>query len=262
VNGKVAFPDVRIEYANQEMEISRGDPNKLYLQGERSISLSYSGAPAAVQALASSQLKALSLAAGDLDGDGVEDLVAGYASAHGGVLVIHRGKLLRLLRLSRWDTTAFERLFPVLARQIRTATAGREDLRRAVLLAWAKHFPLSPSDNTLAFYCGVILLELRFFEEGSLLFKQSQDLLGRSATTSYNLGLCALGLGAPLKRLLWWPRPAIWIRGSSRRDSCAANLRTSKPRGRTPWRMVIRSSRESSMVRAGSPSPFFRKCSF
>jgi tetratricopeptide (TPR) repeat protein len=44
---------------------------------------------------------------------------------------------------------------------------------------------------------GVILLELRFFEEGLSLFKQSQDLLGRSAATSYNLGLCSLGLRRP-----------------------------------------------------------------
>ena len=89
----------------------------------------------------------------------------------------------------------------MLARQIRTVTADREDLRKAVLLTWANHFPLSPSDNTLAFYCGVILLELRFFEEGFSLFKQSEDLLGRSATTSYNLGLCALGLGRPSEAL-------------------------------------------------------------
>jgi uncharacterized repeat protein (TIGR01451 family) len=72
---------------------SGGDPNKLYLQGERSLGVSYSGSPAAVQALASGQLKALTLASGDLDGDGVEDLLAGYASANGGFLVIHRGNL-------------------------------------------------------------------------------------------------------------------------------------------------------------------------
>lgn len=72
---------------------SGGDPHKLYLQGERAISLSYSGKPATVQALASGQLKPLALTTGDLDGDGVEDLVAGYASANGGVLVIHRGNL-------------------------------------------------------------------------------------------------------------------------------------------------------------------------
>jgi tetratricopeptide (TPR) repeat protein len=104
-------------------------------------------------------------------------------------------QILALLRLSRWDPTTLVRLFPVLARQIRSAVAERNDLRNAVLLTWANHFPISPSDNVLAFYCGVILLELRFFEEGLSLFKQSQDVLGRSATTSYNLGLCSWGLG-------------------------------------------------------------------
>ncbi len=104
-------------------------------------------------------------------------------------------QILALLKLSRSDPTTLVRLFPVLARQVRSAVAERNDLRNAVLLTWANHFPISPSDNVLAFYCGVILLELRFFEEGLSLFKQSQDLLGRSATTSYNLGLCSLGLG-------------------------------------------------------------------
>jgi hypothetical protein len=104
-------------------------------------------------------------------------------------------QILALLRLSRSDPTTLVRLFPVLARQIRSAVAERNDLRNAVLLTWANHFPVSPNDNVLAFYCGVILLELRFFDEGLSLFKQSQDLLGPSATTSYNLGLCSLGLG-------------------------------------------------------------------
>jgi tetratricopeptide (TPR) repeat protein len=104
-------------------------------------------------------------------------------------------QILALLRLSRWDPTTLVRLFPVLARQIRSAVAERNDLRNAVLLTWANHFPISPNDNVLAFYCGVILLELRFFEEALSLFKQSQDVLGRTATTSYNLGLCCLGLG-------------------------------------------------------------------
>jgi Tfp pilus assembly protein PilF len=41
----------------------------------------------------------------------------------------------------------------------------------------------------------VVLLELRIFAEALLMFQASERLLGRSATTSYNLVLCALGLG-------------------------------------------------------------------
>jgi len=104
-------------------------------------------------------------------------------------------QIVALLRLSRWDPTTLMRLFPVLARQIRTVSTERDDLRNAVLHTWANHFPVSRSDNVLAFYCGVILLELRFLEEAFLMFQQSQDLFGRSAATSYNLGLCCSGLG-------------------------------------------------------------------
>lgn len=104
-------------------------------------------------------------------------------------------QILALLRLSRWDATTFIRLFPVLARQVRTVTAERSDLRNAILSTWENYFPVNPSDAVLAFYCGVVLLELQFFEEAFSMFKQSQELLGCSAATSYNLDLCSQGLG-------------------------------------------------------------------
>lgn len=102
---------------------------------------------------------------------------------------------LALLRLTRWDTVAFTRLFPVIARQARNATAERLDLRDAVLSTWENHFPLTKDENILAFYCGVVLLELRFFQEAYSMFRKSQQLFAPSAATSYNLGLCCLGLG-------------------------------------------------------------------
>jgi tetratricopeptide (TPR) repeat protein len=86
-------------------------------------------------------------------------------------------------------------LFPVIAKHARNATAERIDLRDAVLRTWENHYPLTKDENVLAFYCGVILLELRFFEEAYAMFRKSQQLFAPSATTSYNLGLCCLGLG-------------------------------------------------------------------
>jgi hypothetical protein len=102
---------------------------------------------------------------------------------------------LALLRLTRWDTTAFLRLFPVISRQLRTVAAERTDLRQAVLNTWDNRYPIGAAENVLAFNSGVVLLELRFFAEALAFFKESQHLLGRSAATSYNLGLCSLGLG-------------------------------------------------------------------
>lgn len=110
-------------------------------------------------------------------------------------------QILSALRLTRWDTTALMRLFPALARQLRGVSAERLDLRDAVLRTWANHYPVSHGDNALAFQCGVILLELRFFEEAAAMFRASQKLFARSAPTSYNLGLCAQGLGHPEEAL-------------------------------------------------------------
>jgi tetratricopeptide (TPR) repeat protein len=104
-------------------------------------------------------------------------------------------QILSALRLTHWDTTAFLRFFPILARQLGNVAAERVDLRDAVMKVWANRYPVTASDNMLAFDCGVTLLELRYFEEATAMFQESQKMLGPSAATSYNLGLCQHGLG-------------------------------------------------------------------
>jgi hypothetical protein len=125
---------------------------------------------------------------------GPDDLFALLAWLHPHMEQMSIPQILALLRLTRWDTTAFLRLFPVIARQLRSVGAERADLRNAVLSTWANHYPVGAAENVLAFNCGVILLELRFFPEALAMFKTSEQTLGRSAATSFNLGLCALGL--------------------------------------------------------------------
>ncbi len=104
-------------------------------------------------------------------------------------------QILAVLRLSHWDPVALMRLFPAITRQVRSVTNARHDFRNAVLSTWANHFPVTPGENAMAFQCGVILLELRFFEDALPMFQASQQALGPSAPTSFNLGLCCIGLG-------------------------------------------------------------------
>jgi hypothetical protein len=130
-----------------------------------------------------------------LAGFGPDDLFALMSWLNAHLEEVSVVQALALLRLTHWDTTALLRLFPTIARQLRTVAGERHDLRQAVLNTWANHYPVGPAENLLAFNCGVILLELRFFAEALPLFKASEQALGRTATTSYNLGLCALGLG-------------------------------------------------------------------
>jgi Putative S-adenosyl-L-methionine-dependent methyltransferase len=126
---------------------------------------------------------------------GPDDLFAIMSWLNAYLEEISLPQVLALLRLTRWDPVVLVRLFPVIARQARNANAERIDLRDAVLSTWENHYPLNKDENVLAFYCGVILLELRFFQEAYSMFRKSQQLFGPSATTSYNLGLCCLGLG-------------------------------------------------------------------
>src|SRR5579859_8180738 len=138
-----------------------------------------------------------------LAGFGPDDLFALMSWLNAHLEEVSVVQALALLRLTRWDSTALLRLFPVIARQLRSVVGERYDLRQAVLNTWANHYPVSPAENLLAFNCGVILLELRFFAEALPLFKASEQVLGRTATTSYNLGLCALGLGRSIEALAY-----------------------------------------------------------
>jgi tetratricopeptide (TPR) repeat protein len=126
---------------------------------------------------------------------GPDDLftLMGWLDSH--LEEVSLAQALSILRLTRWDPTALLRLFPVIAPKLRMANAERNDLRDAVRSCRANHYPVSPGDNVLAFNCGVILLELRFYAEAMELLRISQRELGGSAATSYNLGLCASGLG-------------------------------------------------------------------
>ncbi|HEY7402097.1 MAG TPA: SAM-dependent methyltransferase [Candidatus Angelobacter sp.] len=132
-----------------------------------------------------------------VDGFGPDDLftLMGWLDAH--LHEVSPAQALAILRLTRWDPTALMRLFPVIAPKLRSVVAERLDLRDAVLRVMANRFPVSRSDNELAFNCGVILLELRFYAEALEMFAISVQTLGRSAATSYNLGLCEAGLSRP-----------------------------------------------------------------
>jgi hypothetical protein len=127
-------------------------------------------------------------------GFGPDDLFALMSWLNAHLEEISIVQALAILRLTRWDATAFLRLFPVIARQLHSVAAERHDLCQAVLSTWANRYPITPSENILAFNCGVILLELRYFAYALGMFKTSERDFGRSATTSFNLGLCALGL--------------------------------------------------------------------
>jgi hypothetical protein len=130
-----------------------------------------------------------------VDGFGPDDLftLMDWLDSH--LHEVSAAQALVILRLTRWDPTALLRLFPVIAPRLRSLAAERLDLRDAVMRVMANRFPNSHSERELAFHCGVILLELRFFAEAAEMFTISEQTLGRSAPTSYNLGLCANGLG-------------------------------------------------------------------
>lgn len=62
-----------------------------HLMNPEALGVKYTGAPEAVAALKSGRANPTALASGDFNADGAMDLVAGYATAEGGVLTVLRG---------------------------------------------------------------------------------------------------------------------------------------------------------------------------
>ena len=132
---------------------------------------------------------------------GPDDVFTLLGWLHPHMQEMNPGQILAMLKLTAYDSVALQQIMPVLMRQVRNIHPERNDLRNAVLRCWNHHFPLTAADKSMAFNCGVILLELKFFAEAHAMFSRSEKVLGRSAPTSYNLGLCELGLGRRHKAL-------------------------------------------------------------
>lgn len=126
---------------------------------------------------------------------GPDDLFTLFAWLNAHMEEMSVKQILAALRLTRWDPIAFMRFFPVLVRQLRSVSTERQDLRNAVAHIWENHYPLNAAENQLAFQCAVVLLELHYFGDAMEMFRKSEQNAGRSAPTSYNLGLCAIGMG-------------------------------------------------------------------
>ncbi len=72
-------------------QTSRGP--QIYVQDSQAIKVNHTGSSVAVQALAAGNAQPLSATSADIDEDGVADLLAGYSTPAGGVVVLHRGNL-------------------------------------------------------------------------------------------------------------------------------------------------------------------------
>jgi hypothetical protein len=125
---------------------------------------------------------------------GPDDLFALLAWLNAHIEEVSIPQALAVLRLSRWDPVALMRLFPIIVAQLRGLAIAKHDVRDAVMKVWKNHYPVNKDEQVLAFQCGVILLELGFFVDAFSMFEESRKILGPSASTSYNLGLCSLGL--------------------------------------------------------------------
>lgn len=68
------------------------DASRIALRDGRELATKYIGAEIK-KMLENNSAQPLSLAAGDLDGDGVPDLISGYAGDDGNMIVIHRGNV-------------------------------------------------------------------------------------------------------------------------------------------------------------------------
>jgi len=66
---------------------------RIWLADNQAVPVKTTGAAAMSQALAAGQIQPLALATADVDGDGIADLIAGFGTPTGGMIMVHRGNL-------------------------------------------------------------------------------------------------------------------------------------------------------------------------
>ena len=147
----------------------------------------YAGSDTSVQPLASGEVRVLSLAAEDFNGDGVGDLAAGYAvNAGGGRVVYYRGSLDAIAPMSQQSADTFARggfLQPYLPDAQVVDLPGAPDF-----LAAGRFIGVNGPALLAAARGGTQLHVLAIGASGGLELKQSIDLPGTvSALAAYDL---------------------------------------------------------------------------
>jgi CSLREA domain-containing protein/uncharacterized repeat protein (TIGR01451 family) len=82
---------------------------QIYVQDAQALKVNHGGTSAAVQALATGNAQPLASTSADVDEDGVADLLVGYSTPAGGVVVVHRGNLDAFAPQSRESFLAIAR---------------------------------------------------------------------------------------------------------------------------------------------------------
>jgi tetratricopeptide (TPR) repeat protein len=103
-------------------------------------------------------------------------------------------QLLAFLRLSGWDPNIFLGALRALLGVMDAATEeARQELYWAVRKVWETYFYIGEKDS-LAFYLGLILCKLEYFEEGVQYFERALQQHGPDAEVWFNIGMARYSL--------------------------------------------------------------------
>jgi len=101
---------------------------------------------------------------------------------------------LALLRLSQWDAEVLLRNLPAFLERVETASElFLEEIYWAVCQVWANYYPIG-EEWDLAFYLGMLLYRMRYYNSALEYLGHSLHLYGENATTFHNMALCYFGL--------------------------------------------------------------------
>jgi hypothetical protein len=100
-------------------------------------------------------------------------------------------QIVAVIRLSRYSASLLLRLADTLLPLLDgLSDIARDELRLVILETWNRTLPLGPPEEDLAFRCGTLLLNLRFYPDAIALLEASTRQYGTAPATAYNLGLC------------------------------------------------------------------------
>lgn len=126
---------------------------------------------------------------------GPDDFFAVRKAMEGNYENLSVDQLLAYFRLSRWDPQLLLETFPVLIQKVAELTdTQRVEIRLAVEHIWDTYCPIG-EERDLPFHLGMLLYEVRLYNEAMTHFGHSLEIYGPNPSTYHNQGMCYYRLG-------------------------------------------------------------------
>lgn len=103
--------------------------------------------------------------------------------------------LLKIIRLGNWDPINFNVFFEAIRQRLLDASPStKKDLVTVINHVWEHFYPVSSEESGFILNLGVLMYEMKYYEEALLFFERSLTLSGENAIALKNMSACYIAL--------------------------------------------------------------------